>query len=136
VTKRGDSPRIVSAEVVGSRGVSVTDGATLRARLGLFDTWASFASISGEADEPTTGDESGGTTAPPGFSALLRPIGALKGTVIAGSRTVTIQARQDGRWVDVGTTKTRRGAYRWVTSTPGTYRAVVDGASGPAVRVG
>lgn len=135
VTKRGVSPRIVSAEVVGSRGRTVTDGATLRARLGLFDTWASFASISGEEDEPTEGDESGGTTAPPGFSALVRPIGALKGSVIAGSRAVTIQARVDGRWTDVGETETRRGQYRWATATPGTYRAVVDGAHGPAVRI-
>lgn len=136
VTRRGESPRIVSAEVVGTRGVSVTDGATLRARLGLFDTWASFASISGEQAEPTEGDGSGGTTAPPGFSALLRPIGVLRGEVIAGSRNVTIQARVNGRWVEVGTTKTRRGAYRWPTATPGTYRAVVGGAFGPAVRIG
>ena len=35
VTRRGVSPRIVTAEVVGSRGRTVTDGATLRARLGL-----------------------------------------------------------------------------------------------------
>ncbi|MDA0179226.1 SpoIID/LytB domain-containing protein [Solirubrobacter phytolaccae] len=135
VTKRGVSPRIVSAEVVGSRGVSRTDGATLRARLGLFDTWASFASISGEATEPTEGDESGGTTAPPGFSAFVRPIGVLRGTVIAGSRAVTIQARRDGRWIDVGATKVKRGAYRWVATTPGTYRAVVAGANGPAVNL-
>ena len=135
VTRRGESPRIVSAEVVGSRGVSVTDGATLRARLGLFDSWAYFTSISGERDEPTDGDASGGTTAPPGFSAFLRPIGALRGTVIAESRRVKIQALQDGRWVHAGTTKTRRGKYRWATSTPGTYRAVVDGASGPAVQI-
>jgi stage II sporulation protein D len=136
VTRRGESPRIVSAEVVGSRGVTVTDGATLRARLGLFDTWAYFTSISGSKDEPVESDGTGGTTAPPGFSTLLRPIGALRGTVIAESRTVTIQARRDGRWVDVAKTKTRRGQYRWATSAPGTYRAVVDGASGPAVRIG
>ena len=45
VTKRGESPRIMTAEVVGSRGVTQTDGPTLRARLGLFDTWASFTAI-------------------------------------------------------------------------------------------
>lgn len=136
VTKRGKSPRIVSAEVVGSRGVTVTDGATLRARLGLFDSWAYFTSITGSASEPTEGDASGGTTAPPGFSALVRPIGALRGTVIAESRRVTIQARRDGSWVDVGkTTTSRSGAYRWPTSSPGTYRAVVDGANGPSVRI-
>jgi stage II sporulation protein D len=135
VTKRGVSPRIVSAEVVGSRGKTTTDGATLRARLGLYDTWAHFTSISGEADEPTESDRSGGTTAPPGFSAFVRPIGALRGTVIAESRDVTIQQRRDGRWTTVGQTKAGRGKYRWATSVPGTYRAVVDGASGPAVRI-
>ena len=45
VTKRGVSPRIVTAEVVGSRGRTPVDGATLRARLGLFDTWAYFTAI-------------------------------------------------------------------------------------------
>ena len=47
VTKRGVSPRIMTAEVVGSRGTTKTDGPTLRARLGLYDTWASFTAISG-----------------------------------------------------------------------------------------
>ncbi len=42
VTKTGDSPRIVRARVVGSRGSSRTSGATLQARLGLMSTWARF----------------------------------------------------------------------------------------------
>ncbi|MBE2317118.1 SpoIID/LytB domain-containing protein [Solirubrobacter sp. CPCC 204708] len=134
VTKRGESPRIVSAEVVGSRGVSVTDGATLRARLGLFDSWAYFTSISGSEDEPTE-DEAGGTAAPPGFGAFIRPIGVLRGSVISESRNVKVQALRDGRWVTVGSTKVRRGKYRWAAVTPGTYRAVVDGANGPAVNI-
>src|SRR4051795_4811503 len=42
VTKRGVSPRVVDATVIGSRGrVSVT-GPQLRSRLGLFDTWVYF----------------------------------------------------------------------------------------------
>ena len=48
VTRRGASPRIMAAEVVGSRGTTTIDGATLRAKLGLFDTWAYFTAISGE----------------------------------------------------------------------------------------
>ena len=51
--KRGVSPRIVLAEVVGSRGAHAVDGATLRARLGLFDTWAYFTSISAERRRPS-----------------------------------------------------------------------------------
>src|SRR3954471_17372046 len=55
VTRRGSSPRIMTAEVVGSRGTTTTDGATLRAKLGLFDTWASFAAISGETARRSDG---------------------------------------------------------------------------------
>src|SRR3954452_12203805 len=63
VTGRGASPRIMTAEVVGSRGVTPTDGATLRAKLGLFDTWAYFTSITAKKT-----DGSGGATAPRPFA--------------------------------------------------------------------
>ena len=46
VTKRGVSPRVVKARIVGSRGSTTTNGTTLRARLGLFDTWVSFKRVS------------------------------------------------------------------------------------------
>ena len=63
MTKRGVSPRIVAAEVVGSRGRTPVDGATLRARLGLFDTWANFNAINGaKADTGRRRDASGGAT--------------------------------------------------------------------------
>jgi stage II sporulation protein D len=42
VTKTGDSPRIVNAKVVGSKGSSRVSGATLEGRLGLMSTWARF----------------------------------------------------------------------------------------------
>jgi stage II sporulation protein D len=42
VLKRGDSPRIVRARVVGSRGSSKTTGPVLQARLGLKSTWIRF----------------------------------------------------------------------------------------------
>jgi stage II sporulation protein D len=42
VTKTGDSPRIVRAKVIGSRGSSRVSGATLQGRLGLMSTWARF----------------------------------------------------------------------------------------------
>ncbi len=42
VLKRGDSPRIVRARVVGSRGGSKTTGPDLQGRLGLKSTWARF----------------------------------------------------------------------------------------------
>jgi stage II sporulation protein D len=42
VLARGDSPRIVRARVVGSRGSAKTTGPSLQARLGLKSTWARF----------------------------------------------------------------------------------------------
>ncbi len=82
VTKRGESPRIMTAEVVGSRGTTTTDGATLRTKLGLFDTWAYFTAISGE--KAPKSDGSGGTIVPPRSFAFQRPaaVGVLQGTVI------------------------------------------------------
>lgn len=43
VIKRGNSPRIVSAKVIGSGGTTEVSGPTLQARLGLRSTWAFFS---------------------------------------------------------------------------------------------
>jgi stage II sporulation protein D len=42
VTETGDSPRIVTARVIGSAGSASVSGSTLQARLGLRSTWARF----------------------------------------------------------------------------------------------
>jgi hypothetical protein len=42
VTKRGDSPRIDYAKLIGTRGVSTIRGDTLALALGLYDRWAYF----------------------------------------------------------------------------------------------
>ena len=42
VVKRGASPRIVKAKLIGTGGTTKASGPTLRARLGLPDTWAEF----------------------------------------------------------------------------------------------
>lgn len=44
IVKRGVSPRIVKAKLIGTGGASKASGPTLRARLGLPDTWAEFLS--------------------------------------------------------------------------------------------
>ncbi len=135
VLKRGVSPRIMAAEVVGSRGVTPVDGATLRARLGLFDTWAYFTSISSKATTPTS--PSGGAQAPRPFAMAARaPVGALTGTVIADASRATVQVRRGGAWVDAGTVRLgRSGRYRFNATARGAYRVVVDGAVGPVVQL-
>jgi stage II sporulation protein D len=132
VLDRGVSPRIVSAEVVGSRGSTRVDGATLRSKLGLFDSWAYFTSISGSSSS-----RSGGAEAPRPFAMAARAsVGTLRGTVIGEGRVGVVQVRRHGAWVDAGRVRiARSGAYRWTASAHGTYRLVVDGAVGPAVKL-
>lgn len=133
VTKRGRSPRIVSAEIVGSGGRTTVDGATLRARLGLLDTWAYFTTITTRKAKPSP---TGGAT--PGVAAGPRPHAALTGTVLPAREGAEVQIQQfeDGRWKRVGSTAVRAaGSYRAAVAGPGIYRAVFAGDGGPAVRV-
>ncbi|HEX3688901.1 MAG TPA: SpoIID/LytB domain-containing protein [Solirubrobacteraceae bacterium] len=114
VTRRGVSPRIVQAQVVGTRGTTTVSGTQLQASFGLDDTWATFTSI-------TTTD----------------PSGKLSGSVFpapaAGS--VTIQAQTAGTWRTVGQAPVSpSGAYS--TRVPsGRYRLVDGGLDGPVVTV-
>jgi stage II sporulation protein D len=43
VLKRGYSPRILTADVLGSKGDTQLSGPELEARLGLYDSWAYFS---------------------------------------------------------------------------------------------
>jgi SpoIID/LytB domain protein len=49
VVKRGFSPRIVSAYVLGSAGRTLVGGAELAARLGLYSAWAYFSTREGQS---------------------------------------------------------------------------------------
>jgi stage II sporulation protein D len=132
VLKRGASPRIVAADVVGTGGRTRVDGATLRARLGLLDTWAYFTSIASRKAPPTgTGGAQAGTAGP-------RAHASIAGTVVPArvGAEVQIQRREGGRWNTVASTLVRRGGYyRAAVATSGTYRAIFAGDAGPSVRV-
>jgi len=52
VTKRGLSPRIVAAEVLGTAGATPVSGPELAARLGLYATWAYFSVRNGQSVTP------------------------------------------------------------------------------------
>jgi stage II sporulation protein D len=114
VTRHGVSPRVIQAQVLGTRGSSTVTGTQLQEIFGLDDTWATFTSI-------TTTD----------------PSGTLSGTVFpapAGG-AVTVQAQSDGAWHSVGQARVSSGgAYR--TQVPaGRYRIVDGPVDGPAVTV-
>ena len=81
VLRRGVSPRIVSAEVLGSRGATVIAGPELAARLGLASTWMYFSVKSGThvRREPDLSGRTPSTRKPTGTAPggpLGRPGGA------------------------------------------------------------
>jgi stage II sporulation protein D len=134
VIRRGSSPRIVKAVVIGTGGRTRTDGATLRARLGLDDTWAYFTSI-GTRRAPARVPSGTGGAAP---ASGPRPLASITGSVIPARRgaEVQIQLREDGAWRTVSSTIVGRGGrYRAAVAQGGTYRALFAGDAGPAVRV-
>src|SRR4051794_5016297 len=142
VVKRGESPRIVQADVIGTRGRTRVSGAVLRARLGLFDTWAYFTSIStGKAPtpkpkDPTPVGPTGGVT--PEARATRAARHRLTGRVLPAHRgsDVSVQRREDGRWVTVGSADAdARGRFAFTVEVPGRYRARYRGDAGPSVSI-
>jgi stage II sporulation protein D len=149
VTKRGVSPRIVDAQVIGSRGTTNVTGPQLRTRLGLFDTWAYFVNIkSGQSHPPPaptqTSDggqitDGGGTTAQ--ASSWLRRMVPRRQLVVSGSvsprpKKITLQQRRRSGWKTLGYGAADvHGRYALIVAKAGTYRVLADGGVGPAVRI-
>jgi stage II sporulation protein D len=106
VVKRGTSPRVIKALLIGSAGAVAVDGATLRADLGLRDCWVYFTSLSINPSTTTTINYGSSVTLtgkryprlPTGKTVTLhrRPAGGswvTRGTTaVAGSLAVTVQS--------------------------------------------
>jgi len=136
VVTRGRSPRVVAADVLGSRGRTRVDGATLRARFGLYDSWAYFTAISTRKAPPPVKASSSGATGP--VVSQVRMIAGLEGTVQPARKraTVEVQRRIAGRWIAAGSARAgRSGRYRAGISAPGVYRVRYRGDAGAPVRV-
>ncbi len=87
--KRGSSPRIVKAALIGSGGVKFMDGNELRMKLGLNSTWAVFTSMS---ISPAPRDQA---SISPGGSLTLT--GRIYPALAAGA-TVKLVFSYDGTW--------------------------------------
>ncbi|MBN1528757.1 MAG: SpoIID/LytB domain-containing protein [Thermoleophilaceae bacterium] len=133
VVKRGTSPRIVRAQVVGSRGTRKISGPDIRGALGLRDTWARFTRVS------TAARASHGT--PVGRAALagFPPARAtIHGSLDPAPKRalLVVERRLAGRWVKVRRVRMgSRGRYRADVSARGVYRVRAGVIAGPAVRV-
>jgi stage II sporulation protein D len=85
VLRRGSSPRIVSAAVLGSKGATTVSGEVLATRLGLYDSWAYFSlsdSHGVRAEPDRSGASTGASAAPPAPAPAAGPGG---GTGLPGA---------------------------------------------------
>jgi SpoIID/LytB domain protein len=93
VTKRGYSPRIVSAYVLGSGGRTPVSGPELAARLGLLSTWAYFSIRQGASTKPEP-DRSGYT--PSAAAPAAGPSAPVASGEGGGTTPVAAEARAAG----------------------------------------
>jgi stage II sporulation protein D len=133
VRKRGVSPRIVSADVVSSKGSRRVTGTNLRQSLGTHDNWMTFKRVTTSATKATSVRKAG-------LAALVFGGGrGIVGTVDParpGSKLVVERRDRRGRWHRAEVAKVgERGRYRVALERRGTYRVKSGGAAGPAVRV-
>ena len=136
VIRRGRSPRIVSADIIGSGGRTRVSGPTLRAELGLYDTWAYFSSVQTSTDEPKAEVDraSARDAAARAATNSRRIVGEVSPAVPGGS--VIVQRRGAGGWKTVSSATTdAQGRYAFVAPQPGRYRVRYLVDYGPVVRV-
>jgi SpoIID/LytB domain protein len=129
VVRRGASPRVVRAYVVGSRGRRSATGSQLRGRLDLRDSWFYIRRVSTRTNGAKARVSSG-----------TRRLTALYGRVDgARGRFVDLQRYSEGRWVTIVKVplelRGRSGSYRFHIGEPGRYRIAAGWAPGPPVRV-
>jgi stage II sporulation protein D len=116
--KRGTSGRTVTAAIIGSGGTTYMHGSTLRVKLGLNSTWATFKSMS---INPAARDK---VTIASGTRVTL------KGRVypaLASGATVKLHYNSDGTWHSrtVATSRTTQSLPGGYTARYSTYRANV-----------
>ncbi|HTX33245.1 MAG TPA: SpoIID/LytB domain-containing protein [Solirubrobacteraceae bacterium] len=135
VTKRGVSPRVVDAEVVGSQGTTQVTGPELQSLFGLMSTYMRFTTISATTiSRPRISRAA--------FERVRSPYwgtGTLTGTVYPAGRgaVVSIQIWGGKHWRTVKTLRLRdNGTYRVEVAAPGSYRALYGQVAGPTVALG
>jgi stage II sporulation protein D len=150
VLTRGTSPRILTAEVLGTRGNSDVTGIQLQQAFGLMTTYASFTTISslpGRARLRLALPARLGSSAEAQAVLALVPlvqalvagtVSGIHGTVVPASSGTRIGVQQfaHGTWRTVLHTRLRAGgAFDTGLPGPGTYRIVYRGLDGPSVKV-
>lgn len=128
VTKRGTSPRIIKADVLGSDGSRRVTGPQLRSRLGLYDAPSSITAVSSSQARLARVAGPGPTARKPQLVGRFSPA--------PSSRRLVVERRVGRRWKRVARGRlSRSGAFRVVLRRGGVYRARAAGLTGPATRL-
>ena len=132
VTERGESPRVVRAQVVGTRGTRTVTGPQVRTALGLRDTWFTDYRVASSSVRPRS-------ARPASWGPRPRAARVLAGAFQPAprSRVLRIERRgADGGWHRVQRARTSRaGRYRVALTRSGVYRVTYGPVKGPAVRL-
>jgi stage II sporulation protein D len=132
IIKHGVSPRIVAADVVGSRGKVRVTGTQLRQALGAMDNWMTFTRV---RVDPTR------ATAPRSLGLAGLVFGGGRGVVgnvepANGRAKVYAYRLEHGTWKRARSGHTSRaGAFRLALTDPGTYRIKIAGIDAGTVQV-
>jgi stage II sporulation protein D len=149
VTERGASPRILTAQVVGTAGTTTVTGAQLQHVFNLLTTYAAFTTISALPGQSVAALERVGHARQTGAAAVVAlvplvqslvsgTLPALHGTVLPARQgeTVTVQEQGAGGWQTVGRARLGAGGtYGLTLPSSGTYRVVYRGLDGATVQV-
>jgi stage II sporulation protein D len=149
VTERGSSPRIMSAQVVGTGGTTTVTGDQLQHVFGLLTTYAEFTAISALPGQSVAGVKHAGNARQTDAAAVVAlvplvqslvsgTLPALHGTVFPGRQgePITVQEQGAGGWQTVAQARLGAGGrYGVALPSSGTYRVVYQGLPGAAVWV-
>ena len=127
VLKRGQSPRIIQARITGTGGSKTITGPQIRARLGLYDTWARFSDVS--ASQVRT---------PAGMARTASTRGWVAGRFSPAphGREVVFERRSGTRWRRVALVGTdSHGRFRAAAPRKGVYRVRAGAVAGAPTRV-
>ena len=136
VLERGVSPRVVRAQVVGTRGTRSVTGPQIRSALGLRDTWFTDYRVSTSASRTRTAGRAWSGRA---ASWLPRPAARVLGGRFQPAprkRILRLERRDNGRFEGFSRIRTSRsGRYGVTLARPGVYRVAYGAVKGPPVRV-
>jgi SpoIID/LytB domain protein len=132
VTQRGESPRVVQAQVVGTTGTRTVTGPQVRTALGLRDTWFTDYRVASSSVRPRS-------ARPASWGPRAAAARVLAGAFQPAPRTRVLRVeRRDRRGLfhTIRRTRTSRsGRYRVALTRSGVYRVMYGAVKGPAVRI-